>query len=131
MERKAYVRSTRSGLIFGLIVIAAFLAFGVWFFTVLQEDGSEVGMVFMAFWILIILLMGGALVHNLRAYDKKAEASMADEIILPDGGIGGTTGKPGEDFDSKLRKLEGLRKDALITEAEFARKRTEIMNGKW
>ena len=46
-------------------------------------------------------------------------------------GDGRDSGKPGVDFDSKLRKLEGLRKDGLITEAEFARKRAEIMDGKW
>ncbi len=35
------------------------------------------------------------------------------------------------DFEEKLRKLERLRKDGLITETEFKHKRSEILNDKW
>ncbi len=34
-------------------------------------------------------------------------------------------------FDEKLRKLEKLKRDELITESEFNKKRKEIMNEKW
>ncbi len=34
-------------------------------------------------------------------------------------------------FDVKLRKLEELKKDGLITESEYSKKRTEIMNKEW
>ena len=130
MARKAYVRTTKAGLIFSLIFILIFLAIGVVFFTVLAEDGAGIGMVFMGFWILIVLLMGGGVVYNLANYGKKAERSMADEIVLPDG-ASDAEGAPAADFADRLRKLEGLRKDGLITEAEFARKRAEIMDGRW
>ncbi|WP_409343251.1 SHOCT domain-containing protein [Paenibacillus sp. MBLB4367] len=36
-----------------------------------------------------------------------------------------------DDFESKLRKLDGLRRDGLITEEEFAAKRKELMEQKW
>jgi len=35
------------------------------------------------------------------------------------------------DFETKLRKLESLKKDSLITEEEYKVKRKEIMNEKW
>ncbi len=35
------------------------------------------------------------------------------------------------DFSKKLRELENLRDDGLITEEEYQAKRTEIMNDKW
>lgn len=34
-------------------------------------------------------------------------------------------------FDVKLRKLEELKKDGLITESEYSKKRDEIMNKEW
>jgi hypothetical protein len=35
------------------------------------------------------------------------------------------------DFATKLRKLETLRKDELISEDEYQKKRQEIMDQKW
>jgi len=36
-----------------------------------------------------------------------------------------------EDFETKLRKLESLKKDGLITDEEYIQKRKEIMDEKW
>jgi len=36
-----------------------------------------------------------------------------------------------ENFESRLRKLESLKKDGLITEEEYQQKRGEIMKEKW
>ncbi len=35
------------------------------------------------------------------------------------------------DFEEKLRKLENLRTDGLISDEEYEKKRKEIMNEKW
>lgn len=35
------------------------------------------------------------------------------------------------DFEQKLRKLESLKKDSLITEEEYQKKRSEIMKQGW
>jgi hypothetical protein len=35
------------------------------------------------------------------------------------------------DFEGRLRKLESLRRDGLISEAEYARKRAEILGERW
>jgi hypothetical protein len=34
-------------------------------------------------------------------------------------------------FDEKLRRLDALRQEGLVTEEEYARKRAEILDGKW
>lgn len=35
------------------------------------------------------------------------------------------------DFEEKLRKLESLKADGLLTEAEYLKKRNEILKTKW
>jgi hypothetical protein len=35
------------------------------------------------------------------------------------------------DFETKLRKLEGLRKDGILTEDEYQKKKKEILEEKW
>ncbi len=35
------------------------------------------------------------------------------------------------DFETRLRKLEQLKQDGLITEEEYQNKRAQIMNEKW
>jgi hypothetical protein len=36
-----------------------------------------------------------------------------------------------ENFESKLRRLERLKVESLITEDEYLQKRSEILNEKW
>ena len=38
---------------------------------------------------------------------------------------------PGGDFETRIRKLEKLREDRLITEEEYKYKREEIMKERW
>jgi hypothetical protein len=129
MKQKAYIKPTKPGLIVGIIVIIAFLAFGIFFFSLLSgEAEAYIGQTFLIFWIIIVLIIGGVFVNNLINYDKNPESSFAEEIQLPDAL---NTREIGTSFDDKLRKLENLRKDGLISEQEFAAKRLEIMEQKW
>ena len=122
--QKAYVRPTKSALIAGMIVVAAFLLLGIIMFFVLMQEGSYIGMVFMVFWVFIVLLIGGIYLYNYRNYDKNIEGNVAGQIVLP-----GKTEK--DDFADKLQKLDKLKKEGLISEAEFKKKRSEIMDQKW
>jgi hypothetical protein len=131
MTQKAYVRATKPTLIVGIIAFVAFLLFGIIFFIVLMKEGAGIGMAFMVFWIFIVLVIGGTYIYNLRNYNKSAERSVAGEIIIGDLTSIQATGKTGGTFDDKLRKLEGLRKEGLISEEEFSKKRTEIIEQKW
>jgi predicted signal transduction protein with EAL and GGDEF domain len=122
--QKAYVRPTKSALIAGMIVVAAFLLLGIIMFFVLMQEGAYIGMVFMVFWVFIVLLIGGIYLYNYRNYDKNFEKNVAGQIIIPNA-------VKEEDFADKLRKLNDLKREGLINEAEFIKKRSEIMEQKW
>jgi hypothetical protein len=129
MKQRAYIKPTKPGLIAGLVVVIAFLAFGIFFFTLLSgESDAYIGQTFLVIWIIVVLVIGGGLVNNIINYDKNPGSSIAEEIEIPDTL---TQGKTDLSFDDKLRKLENLRKERLISEDEFAAKRREIMEQKW
>lgn len=129
MRHSAYVKPTKPSLIVGIIVIIAFLAFGIFFFSLLSgESDAYIGQTFLVFWIIIVLVIGGVFVNNLINYDKNPGSSIAEEIQFPDAL---NTHEIGTSFDDKLRKIESLRKEGLISEQEYAVKRREIMEQKW
>ena len=66
MKQKAYIKPTKPGLIVGIIVIIAFLAFGIFFFSLLSgEPEAYIGQTFLVIWIIIVLVIGGVFVNNL------------------------------------------------------------------
>jgi hypothetical protein len=67
------------------------------------------------------------LVNNLLHY-RDVEKNVADEIVIPDLG---EQDKAENTFVGKLRGLESLKKEGLISEEEFKLKRAEIMEQKW
>jgi amino acid permease len=98
------------------------LVFGMAFFWFLQGEGSIVGQVFMAFWMLIVVLIISFNVYNLNS-NKAAPVAMEEiELDMPDGA---------GSVEERLRSLERMKKEQLITEAEYQQKRTEIMQQKW
>jgi hypothetical protein len=135
MSKKLSVKPgelTRPASIVAIVVAAGFLMFGLVLVTVgFQENESEPAL------RLLILLFGliwavaciGIIVFNARLLNRRRSAGTGSlfEIETEDG----PAGNVGDDFDSHLRKLEGLRKDGLITEEEYQRKRGEIMGRKW
>jgi hypothetical protein len=129
MKQKAYIKPTKPGLIAGLVVVIAFLAFGIFFFTLLSgESDAYIGQTFLVIWFIVVLVIGGILVNNLINYDKNPGSSIAEEIEMPDAL---NTRDIGISFDDKLRKIESLRKEGLISEQEYQSKRQEIMQQKW
>ena len=129
MRQKAYIKTTKSGLIVGIVVVLAFMVFGIFFLSLLSgEAGSEIGQTFMGFWFIILLIIGGIFVYNLINYDKNPGASVAEEIDMPDAI---NTREIEISFDEKLRKIDKLKKEGLISHAEFEAKRQEIMQQKW
>ena len=129
MKQKAYIKPTKPGLIVGLVVIIAFLAFGIFFFSLLSgEPDAYIGQTFLVIWIVVVLVIGGVFVNNLINFDRNLGSSIAEEIVIPDTL---TQVKTEISFDDKIRKLENLRKEGLISEEEFAAKRHEIMQQKW
>jgi hypothetical protein len=45
--------------------------------------------------------------------------------------ISGVAAETESDFAARLRDLEELKKDGLLSDEEYGRKRAEIMQGKW
>lgn len=126
MKNKAYIKPSKPALVVGLIAVVLMLAFGIFFMRALIGEGSEMGVGFIAIWMLFVLLIGAVFVYNL--FNKNEKTSIAEEITFTqDQPQGETQG----DFDTRLRKLELLRKDQLITEAEYRKKREEILSSKW
>lgn len=69
-----------------------------------------------------------AIYNTYRAYKNgfTEEGEAIYEINYTEG-----NSKHGYDFEEKLRRIERLRKEGLITEDEYNQKRSEIMKEKW
>ncbi len=122
MLQKTSVKPTRPAVLLGLIAAIAFLIFGLVFLSVLVKLGSGLGIAFMIFWIFIVLIMIGFSIHLLTS--RKGVLELDTESQIPEEGAG-------PDFEAKLRKLELLKKDGLVTDEEYRGKRAEILNQKW
>jgi len=119
----------------GIIVMFAFLIFGIFFMATVLDGthGEEASLIMIFFVIWIIACVGGIIYNfkNLSTYssDKKSKIPLTAAGVIE---IASEDDKTEEkDFDAKLRKLESLRKEMLISEEEYKQKRKEIMREKW
>lgn len=131
-DRKiASVRPSPLASIVGIAGGIIGLGFGAVFLAAVPSEPGPDG--FKSFFFLIwFLLCGGIIVYyarNLASFKNEGTAGVpltATDVVEME---------PDEtcaiDFAERLRKLEGLRKDGLVSEEEFQRKRKEIMEEKW
>jgi hypothetical protein len=81
-------------------------------------------------WTLFALIGVGSSAYNffseegLSSYEINVESDHRDEYQYQQS-------KPEDDFETKLRKLNRLKEDGLLTEEEYQKKRTEIIDQKW
>ena len=125
MQNKMRVRPTRAVTIMGLVVAVAMVFFGIFFLTMVMKDsGGEPGPAigFMILWFLVLGVIIAYGIYNLTS--RKGVVEIDVEPKTPDA-------KAVPDFDERLRKLEALKKDGLVTEDEYRVKRNEIMSEKW
>ncbi len=122
MSPKAYVRPGKMASVIGIIAAGVMLIFGIVFFSLLLEEGSGIGQIFMAFWMLMVILMIAYYVYNLISGKASSSAMAEIDLEIPESG---------PTVEEKLRSLERLKKDRLITEEEYLQKRKEIMQRKW
>jgi hypothetical protein len=115
-------RPTKPAIIMGLIAALAMGAFGLFFLGLLIKEGAWPGIVFMVFWFLVLGVIFAYYLYNLKS--RKGVIEIETEAATP-------AGAAGPDFDEKLRKLELLKKDGLVTDEEYRQKRTEIMKQNW
>lgn len=125
MTQKMRVRPTKAVTWMGLAAALAMVVFGVFFLNLVTRDsGGEPGPAgaFMLVWFIVLGIIIVYGIYNLTS--RKGVVEIDAESPSPEA-------KPGPDFDDKLRKLESLRKDGLVTDEEFAAKRAQIMAEKW
>jgi len=139
MARKVQVTAgglTRSAAGFTAAIGVLFLIFGVVFMVVVMQDtpDSEDGLAMLQMGFLVIWVAAclGIVVYGLRVFATPKDPAAASFLQLEEEGSGGPAGgADGAAFDVRLRKLEALRKDGLLTEEEYRRKRADILGEKW
>lgn len=83
-------------------------------------------------WFGILWLGGVLLIIIMHAANISSSKGVSVEDIDIDNPTITTQSKNAkDDFEQKLRKLESLKKDSLITEEEYGKKRSEIMKHNW
>jgi hypothetical protein len=116
-----------------LIGLSFMLLFGIGFTVlvgnVLVENEAPVAM-FFVFGVFMIGWLGTAvfmLVYHVLNIKRAKGMSLVDIEAEPGPQVDG----PASDPMQRLRSLEALKQDGLISEDEFRRKREEIMQQKW
>jgi hypothetical protein len=119
-----------AGALFGLFFMLLFgIAFSVFLGNVLVENEAPIAMYFV-FGIFMIGWLGAALymlVYHFLNFKRAKGLSLVDIETEPGSQADDTISDPMQ----KLRSLEALKHDGLISEDEFRRKREEIMQQKW
>ncbi len=139
MVRKVHVtpgKLSRLQAKFGILVAALFLVFGVvlvgsgW-----QEVGAaEVGLLvalglFATIWIVACASIIVLFTRVLRRSPEPGANSLVD-LEFEDAPDERAQDAPG-DFSERLRSLEALKKDGLVSDSEYRQKRAGILGEKW
>ena len=124
MKSKINIRPTKPVTVMALIVAVAMALFGIFFLGLLIKEGAGVGIVFMIFWFIVLGVIIVYYIYNLKSRKGVVEIETENEAAPP-------AGESAPDFDGKLRKLEALKKDGLLTDEEYQAKRAEIMKKDW
>lgn len=123
MPKRIKVKPSKPASLFGMIVGIVFVFIGL--FVVIPNAGM-----FGVFWTLIAVGITGFQAYNF--FGDKGVASW--EIDIDTGANAETNNQSTSvsgDFETRLRKLNRLKEDGLITEEEFQKKREEILREKW
>ncbi|MCG6533577.1 MAG: hypothetical protein L7F78_02575 [Syntrophales bacterium LBB04] len=119
------VRSGKSGSIALIVIGSLFFVFGTFLTNIGLADSSEPDLqtaiwLFRFVWWVICLAM---ITYGLLMLIRKKTPTVL-EMELEDKGTEG-------DFEVRLRKLQSLRNENLISPQEYDKKRAEIMREKW
>ena len=126
MNGKIIVRPPRASAIVMIVMGILFLAYGITLVGLAEGDARPPVLIFGILWAAVCI---GIIVYGLCILSRGKAPAMA--VLDVESATEGENRAEGTDFDAKLRKLERLRKERLISEEEYRRKRTEIMAEKW
>jgi hypothetical protein len=119
-----------TGALIGLVFLLMFgIAFFILIHSVLTENNASFGFsivfyLFMVAWIAVLLFQLAYHVLNLKRAKGVPMIDVETEPGLPGDAAQG-------DPMRRLRDLERLKTDGLVTEDEFRRKREEMLREKW
>ncbi len=128
MSRKVYVKpppTAKTMFVAQIVIGTLFIVFGIGLFiAIYNELGEALPFValFFLIWTAVCSVIIAQAVKTLRLINKGKI-----EIAEFDNSAGWEEGS----FAAKLRDLEALKKDGLISDEEYQKKRAEIMQGKW
>ncbi len=91
-----------------------------------EGEARPFALMFGAIWILVCLSFIGYGIHVLVS-DRPAVGM----VLEVDGATPSSGPAPAADFAARLRDLEKLREDHLLSEEEYQRKRAEILDARW
>jgi len=128
MDKNAFIRPrpTKLSGVAMIVAGAAFLLFSIVPFSAAEGEAKPFAAIFGVMWVLVCLSF---IIYGIYILASKKPSS---GIVFD---IEGTAARkdpdqPG-DFEARIRKLEKLKDDRLITEEEYKRKRAEIMKEPW
>ena len=126
MNGKITVRPPRATAIVMIVMGILFLAFGIVLLQAAEGEARPFALMFGILWAAVCI---GFIVFGIYSLSRGKAPAVAIIDVESAPKVGNTAEKA--DFEAKLRKLERLRKERLIGEEEYRRKRTEIMAEKW
>jgi hypothetical protein len=120
MTTKVYAKPPKTIFIAQLIIIPLFMIFGIVLISVADREVRPFVAIFFLIWEAVCVAL---LVNAVKALKllKNGTIEVAE--------ISGLVGAEGS-FATKLRELDALKKDGLITEEEYQNKRALIMQDK-
>lgn len=121
MTPKIYAKPPKALFVAQTILLPLFMIFGLGFLIIAQGEARIFVALFVLIWEAACIAIFINAIKALRMI-KNGKIEVAE--------ISGLT-EDKNSFASKLRELDDLKKDGLVTEEEYQRKRSEIMNEKW
>lgn len=119
MSNKLYVKPPKGILIAQIIIVPLFMLFGLSFVFLAEGEAVIFVIMFVFIWeTACIAILANAIKLLRQGKLEIAEMSGVEDIKE-------------EDFSRKLRDIESLKKDGLLSDDEYRRKREEILNKKW
>ena len=125
MRNKVYGKvptASRPALISLIIVAALFLPLSAFPVIVSEGEARPFAAIFSLIWLVVCIAIICRAVKMLK---------LVKNGRIEIGEIESTGGQPEKGFAERVRELESLKEDGLISGEEYSDKRAEIMNEKW
>ena len=120
MNKKVYVKPPKTIFVAQMIIIPLFMIFGIVLFSAADSEVRPFVAIFILIWEAVCIAL---LVNAVKALKllKNGKIEVAEIRGLAE---------EGDSFAVKLRELDALRKDGLLSEEEYQIKREAIMQEK-